>query len=106
MTAYTDLHSAFMLRDELDRVTAALSMLNAGGTITSITISPALPVPAAPGAPATMPPLAATVSTSPGAAGATPVATTAITALVAWLNQRKTDLNTQLTALAVTAIPA
>lgn len=99
MTDYTNLPQANTLKAELDSVTSAIEMLQTGGTITSITISPA------PSGSVGMMKMPASISTNPGSAGATPISEQAIGDLIAWLYERQNDLNKQLSALAVTNIP-
>jgi hypothetical protein len=104
MTEYIDVPKANALHMESQQVAQAIANLEAGGTLTSMFISPPPPAPVVPGEPGE--PVALAPLLMPVSVMVPPPLDPALLAnITAWLNQRMTDIAAELSALGVTVPP-
>jgi hypothetical protein len=100
MTEYTDVPKANALHLESQQVAQAITILEAGGSLASMTISPPPPVMPEPGEP--IPPMMMSVYVT-----VPPPTDPALSAeLITWLNKRLVEIAGELTTLGVTVPPA
>ena len=90
MTDYSDIPQANVLHAEQERVTAAIQMLDTGGTLANLTIMPGPQQ-------GTMVMMPSQISTQ-----GSPVPPETLANVRAWLVQRSSDIADELTALGVT----
>jgi hypothetical protein len=106
MTEYTDVPKVNALHAESQLVAQAIANIEAGGTLSSMMISPPPLVPYDPDNPppppssTTLPPMPVNVTVPP------PVDAALLADITAWLNQRLVDITAELEALGVTVPPA
>jgi hypothetical protein len=99
MTEYTDVPAANALHQESQQIAQALTNLEAGGSLASMLIAPPPPAPPDPGQPMAPMMMSVQVTVPP------PTTPELAAQITAWLNQRLTDIATELTALGVTVPP-
>lgn len=103
MTEYIDVPAANALHAESQQIILAISNIDAGGTVVSMTIAPPPPVIPEPGDPGAPPPVPMLMSVN---VAVPPPVDPALTAQIrSWMDQRLLTISDEMTALGVVVPP-